>query len=195
MARTVGSIGEKTREAILSAGIDLIHDQGFEAVSLRKLASGVGLQAGSLYNHIASKQDFLFEIMRTVLVDLERELDARLDTSKSPPERLRDFIAFHIDFHIERRKEVFIGNMELRSLTPDNRKVIVKMRRAYEEFLRSILVDGDKAGDWHVEDSQVTTYALIAMLTGVSSWYEEGGRLSKNELIELHANLVFGGLK
>ncbi len=62
MARTVGSYGPKTMEAIRKAGLRLIFEHGYAAMSLRQLASEVGIQAGSLYNHIATKQELLFDL-------------------------------------------------------------------------------------------------------------------------------------
>ena len=47
MARTVGSNGPKTMEAIRKAGLRLIYSQGYEAMSLRRLASEVGIQAAA----------------------------------------------------------------------------------------------------------------------------------------------------
>ena len=65
MARTIGSYGPKTLEAIRKAGLRLIFEHGYEAMSLRQLAAEVGIQAGSLYNHIATKQELLFVLIRT----------------------------------------------------------------------------------------------------------------------------------
>ncbi|MCP5368062.1 MAG: TetR/AcrR family transcriptional regulator [Hyphomicrobiales bacterium] len=194
MARTTGSSGERTREAIRLAAIDHICAHGYEATSLRALAAGIGMHGGSLYNHIASKQDLLVGIMRRVMDDLLREAAARLDGIESPLDALRAFVDFHIDFHVARRQEVFIGNMELRSLTPENHAAVVALRTRYEDRLRRILEDGHAAGLWRVADPRVATYALIAMLSGVCTWYRPGGRLSKQALIDIHTGLVLNGV-
>lgn len=57
MARTSGSSGPATFEAIRKAGLRLIYRYGYEAMTLRQLAGEIGLVQGSLYNHIATKQD------------------------------------------------------------------------------------------------------------------------------------------
>ena len=49
MARTVGSDGARTEEAIRQAAIALIAERGFEAMTLRQLAERVGVQPGSIY--------------------------------------------------------------------------------------------------------------------------------------------------
>lgn len=79
MARTIGSHGPTTLEAIRKAGVRLIFEHGYEAMSLRQLAAEVGIQAGSLYNHISTKQDLLFDLVQDHINDLLRELDLALE--------------------------------------------------------------------------------------------------------------------
>src|SRR4051812_45395283 len=84
MARTVGSNGPKTMEAIRKAGLRLIYSQGYEAMSLRRLAAEVGIQAGSLYNHITTKQDLLFDLIKVHMDELLERLDQALDGISDP---------------------------------------------------------------------------------------------------------------
>ncbi len=194
MARTAGSSGAKTLKAIRKVAIRQIYDRGYEAMNLRQLAADVGIQAGSLYNHIKNKQDLLFDIMRTVMTDLHRDLNRELDGDGDCRRELRGFIDVHIRFNTRRRKEVFISNMELRSLDKGNHKSIVAMRAAYEDRLRGILARGREEAAWSIDDVDVTAYALIAMLSGVVNWYRASGRLSIDELIDTHIELILHGL-
>ena len=52
-------------EAIRKAGLRLIFEHGYAAMSLRQLAAEVGIQSGSLYNHISTKQELLFDLIGT----------------------------------------------------------------------------------------------------------------------------------
>lgn len=192
--RTVGSVGEVTENALRVAGIRLISKHGYEAVSLRALAKEVGVQAGSLYNYIPNKQEFLFRLLTSIMEELLVELDERLVGLEDPRDRLRAFIALHIEFHTRRKDEVFIGNMELRCLTPKHRAKVVKLRADYEQKLCQIIRDGNERGLFKVSDVVVASYATISMLTGVSNWYRPNGRLSINKLTEIHSELVFGSL-
>jgi AcrR family transcriptional regulator len=120
MARTIGSYGPKTMEAIRKAGLRLIFEHGYEAMSLRQLAAEVGIQAGSLYNHISTKQELLFDLIQDHINELLRQLDRAMEGKQDPDERLRAFVAFHVTYHVTRKREVFIANSELRSLEPKN---------------------------------------------------------------------------
>jgi AcrR family transcriptional regulator len=194
MSRTVGSYGPKTMEAIRKAGLRLIFEHGYEAMSLRQLAAEVGIQAGSLYNHISTKQELLFDLIQDHINELLRQLDRALDGKQAPEERLRAFVTFHVTYHMTRKREVFIANSELRSLEPRNYEAIVALRGAYEQRLAAILADGVEQGAFEVGDIQVATFAIIALLTGLCSWYRPGGRLTREAIVAAHEKLVLSGV-
>ena len=193
--RTAGSKGVLTSKAVREAGIQLLARHGYEAMNLRMLARSVGIQAGSLYNHIQSKQDFLFDLLRSIMVEVLASLDERLEKADGPIEQLYALTAFHIELHCARRDEVFIGNMELRSLTPEHRAIVVDLRSQYEKRIVQILRRGKQEGLFDVEDEKVAAFSLISMLTGVSNWYRPGGRRTIKQLIDSHfamAQKMFG---
>ncbi|CAN5134526.1 TetR/AcrR family transcriptional regulator C-terminal domain-containing protein [soil metagenome] len=60
-----------SRERVLVAAIALADDNGIESLSMRKLADAVGLQAMSLYNHVANKGDLLDGMIDVVFSEIE----------------------------------------------------------------------------------------------------------------------------
>ena len=194
MARTIGSYGPKTMEAIRKAGLRLIFEHGYEAMSLRQLAAEVGIQAGSLYNHISTKQELLFDLIQDHINELLRQLDRALAGKTGATERLRAFVTFHVTYHMTRKREVFIANSELRSLEPKNYETIVALRGAYEQRLAAILAEGAEQGVFEVGDVQVATFGIIALLTGLCTWYRPGGRLTREAIIAAHEKLVLSGV-
>jgi AcrR family transcriptional regulator len=194
MARTVGSHGPRTMEAIRRVGLRLIYKHGYEAMSLRQLASEVGIQAGSLYNHITTKQELLFDLIKTHMDELLQETDRALKGIERPHDQLKAFIAFHLDYHTLHRKEVFISYSELRSLEPGNYGSVVALRRAYERKLIDILDCGVARGEFAVADTTVTAFGILAMLTGVCTWFKPSGRLSKEQVTEIYSDMVLKGL-
>src|SRR3954452_8205859 len=194
MTRTIGSHGPKTLEAIRRAGLRLIFEHGYAAMSLRDLAAEVGIQVGSLYNHISSKQELLFDLVQDHVDELLRQLDGALEGRTAPEEKLRAFVAFHVTYHMSRKREVFIANSELRSLEPKNYQAIVALRGAYEQRLAGILAEGVSEGAFEVIDVQVATFAILALLTGLTAWYRPGGRLSKEAIVAAHEKLVLSSV-
>jgi len=194
MSRTIGSHGPKTLEAIRKAGLRLIFEHGYEAMSLRQLAAEVGIQVGSLYNHISTKQELLFQLVQDHMNELLRQLDLALEGKHEPAARLRAFVAFHVGYHMTRKREVYIANSELRSLEPRNYEAVVALRSAYERRLSEILSQGVASGVFEVVDVQVATFAILSLLTGLCNWYRPGGRLSKEAIIASHEKLVLSGV-
>lgn len=196
MPRKPGSNGARTAAAIRRAGLKLIHRQGFAAMSLRELAAEVGIQPASLYNHIATKQALLFELVREHMEALLASADAALAAARPDPlSQIEAFCAHHLLYHFERKQEVYISNSELRALEGQNRTRILALRRRYEERLIGLLEQGADAGVVITADAQVTAFAMIAALTGVCVWFKPGGRLSKQELVAIHASLLLDGIR
>lgn len=190
MARIAGAVGKETASRAREAALGLFARHGYAAVSMREIAGEVGVGAGALYNHFATKQDLLVELM---MAHMEALLAAWAETGASeasPEARLEAFSRFHIRFHANRSDEVFVAYMELRSLERPNFHRIEKMRRDYEAELEAILTDGAATGAFRIDDPRVATMAIIAMLTGVTSWYRQGGRLSAARIEEIYVDMV-----
>ncbi|HYD76579.1 TetR/AcrR family transcriptional regulator [Ramlibacter sp.] len=190
MGRPAGVNGADTRRAVRKAAIERIWRHGYEAMNLRDLAADVGLRLGSLYNHVPQKQEFLAELIEEIMLELLQDFAQRMEGLDDPRERLLAFVRFHIEWHTARRQETFIGNMELRSLTPEQYDRVIGLRKDYEAQVRAIVTDGRKAGQWDVDDVRITTLALLSLLTGISTWYREDGRLSQEKLIRIYQRLA-----
>ena len=159
-------------------------------MTLRELADKVGLKAGSIYRYFPSKAQLLVALMVTHLQFLLEQWRLEHPVDAAPPEQLRAFVDFHIRMHTLRRREVFVANMELRSLSPDDHRRVVALRKRYEQQLTRILAAGCASGDFAVPDPKVCAFAILAMLTGTGTWYQEAGRIKQRELIALYTGLV-----
>jgi len=188
MARTAGSHSQTTGPRVQDAALRLFARGGYAAVSMRAIAAEVGVQVGALYNYTPDKQSLLFDLLEGHMVAL---LEAfRDDAAQSVEARLQGFVRFHIEFHHARADEVFIAYMELRNLTPENFTRIEALRRQYEDGLEQILRDGVAQGAFNVADTKIATLAIIAMLTGVNTWYRAGGRLSLDQVTTQYWDMV-----
>lgn len=62
-----------SRDRVLRAAIALADEQGIEAVSMRKLGQELGVEAMSLYNHVANKDDLLDGMVELVIEEIDLE--------------------------------------------------------------------------------------------------------------------------
>lgn len=179
-----------TAAAIRTAALGLFAEKGYAAVSMREIAEASGIRQGGIYNHFDAKQDILRALMVGHMEALIAAWETRAPAGGDPSADLTDFARFHIGYHFERPEAVFVAYMELRSLEPDNFAAVEALRDRYERILRAILERGAAAGLFALRDPAVETRALIAMLTGVTTWVREGGRLSIAEITDLYVGLV-----
>ena len=194
MARRTGSRAEDTAERLRAAALRLFARHGYAAVSMRRIAAEVGVQAGALYQYTPDKQALLYDLMRGHL----QQLLAAWAESRPPAgpalARLEHFARFHIRFHAARSDAVFIAYMELRNLAPAHFAEVERLRRAYEAELEDILQAGQNEGSMALPDVRLTGMGLIAMLTGVNTWYRDGGRLSLTRVEAIYADMVRGAV-
>ena len=68
--------------------------------------------------------------------------------------------------------------------------MIEKLRKQYEDALENILRNGLAEGEFSIPDTKLAMMALIAMLTGVNTWFREGGRLSRRKVEEIYCDMA-----
>jgi len=195
MARRAGSQGRRTEAAIREAATRLIARHGYEALSMRRLAADVGVGAAALYRYFPTKQAILAGLLEVHMHELLAAWRTeRLPASRPAPERLETFTRFHVRHHLPRRDAVFLSYMELRALDPENFARIEALRRAYEADLTAILADGAGAGTLRIDDPRVAARAIIAMLTGITTWYRADGPIGAGTIEDIYWGLVSGSV-
>jgi AcrR family transcriptional regulator len=60
-----------SRERVLRAAVELCDEEGIEALTMRRLGHRLGVEAMSLYNHVANKDDILDGIVDLVVGEIE----------------------------------------------------------------------------------------------------------------------------
>ncbi|MFD9221496.1 TetR/AcrR family transcriptional regulator C-terminal domain-containing protein [Streptomyces sp. NPDC060064] len=60
-----------SRERIVSAALRIIDNEGVDALSMRRIAATLGVQAMSLYNHVGGKSDVLDGVTEFITTDMQ----------------------------------------------------------------------------------------------------------------------------
>jgi AcrR family transcriptional regulator len=106
MARPRNADGQRTRQAILDAALDLFADKGFFGTSLRDVAAAVGVRESALYNYFPGK-DALFEAILAAHQDSRLEQLAPLADGPIPDGRaiLVRLVDATLDGYVEPREQ------------------------------------------------------------------------------------------
>ena len=186
---------EPTERRILEAATVQFYEKGYHATTMREVAAAVGIKAGSLYNHYASKEELLHRIAAGVMEELLEAGKRAVSSSATPRERLRALVSHHVAYHAEERYRAKVADDQLNALAPERRAAVVAVRDEYERLWRRVLDEGRVAHGWTVRDTAVVTFAITTMCTAVDVWYREPGRLTPAEIADVYADFVLAALE
>jgi AcrR family transcriptional regulator len=193
------SAGLKTRptaepdgaEAMLRVALSLFVEQGYHGASMRDIAARADLSVSAAYHYFPSKADMLRTIMIRVTEDLIADLEAARDAAgPDPAARLAAVARAHVLLHTKRQDESFIGNSELRSLAPADRRKVVALRDRVGRVFKDIVADGCRLGVFRQPYSAETVRAILTMCTAVAGWYRAAGPDRPETVAERYAALA-----
>jgi AcrR family transcriptional regulator len=183
------------KQKIKAIAVQLIYQKGYHACSISNIADRVGIQKSSIYYHYLNKEELLYGILKDTMEDLIESLERSLQNIEGTEERLRALIRNHLNFHMDRQKEVIISDSEMRGLTADNLRSVIRMRDEYDRKTREVIKKGIDEGIFINKDTRVVVNAIITMCTQTSTWFNPLGDLSKEEVIDIYTKIIFDGLK
>jgi TetR/AcrR family transcriptional regulator, transcriptional repressor for nem operon len=99
---------------LLSGGLELVHERGFAASSVRDIAQAAGVPQGSFTNHFASKEAFGLEILERYREMMSAAVRATLRNDRLPPlRRLRAWIDGQLELlrQDDMRRGCLYGNL------------------------------------------------------------------------------------
>lgn len=178
------------REHIRRVALDMFVNLGFHSVSLRQLASAVGMQAGSLYNHIESKDALLFELIEAYESDLLQALPDNRKVESDPLKALNLFIRAHVTFTAAHRQRWLLARLEARCLGRSEQAQIQALREKTAARLQHILETGMKQRRFTTVSISAMVPCMLAMLNEISSWHSPGSSLSLNASVGLHTKMI-----
>ena len=198
MARRIGSDGTRTQAAIRAAATRLIAQRGYEALSMRRLAEEIGLQAPAIYRYYPNKQAILLCLMEAHILEMLEGWRAAKPAGTGPGAsaaasagaRLEAFTRFHIRHHWPRLDGLSVSHFELRSLSAENFARIEGLRNRYEREVVAILQAGVASGEFVRMDARVTARAVMALLNGLTTWYRPDGPIGRAEIEDMYWSMV-----
>jgi AcrR family transcriptional regulator len=183
------------KDTITAAAVALFHQKGYFATSVSEIARQCGIQKASIYHHYPSKENILFHIHKVTLEDLTGYLRGNLEGLADVESRMRAAVRSHVRFHLNRQKETFIANSELRGLTAEHYREIARQRDAYEQIFQQIIRQGAESGAFAAVDVKILSYAILTLCTAGAIWFKPRGRLRVDDIADIYESFVLFGLK
>ena len=180
-------------EAILEAAFALIVEEGYDALTMEKLAARVGISRQTLYLHFASREDIT---LRAVLSLMKQSLDViqSLDPALPPVEKLKRVVRWMLE---SRSEPVYAALIKARnsliSLKSHPEYLLALEKRA--AALARIVEAAQEAGAIRAD---LPSRLIVQMLFGlVSASYEEliaAGQTTPAQVADATRDVFFAGL-
>src|SRR5580765_5597815 len=179
---------ELTREAA-----KLFAQKGYHGTSIGDIAEALGVQKGSLYSHIASKEDLLYDALMDGAAAFHVSLDAIPDDAP-PLEKIRLALRGHLRVVAEQLDVATVFVQEWRYLEGARRDEFVAERRRYEERIRDLLREGRDLGDLRADlDEGAAVLLLLSAANWAYTWLQPGR--DTDELADRFLALMIDGMR
>ena len=160
---------ELTREAAR-----LFAQKGYHGTSIGDIAEAMGVQKGSLYAHIASEEDLLYETMREGADAFHAALDAIPEDTQAV-EKIRLALRGHLRVVAEQLDVATVFVQEWRYLEGARREEIVAERRRYEERIRELFREGRELSELRADlDETAAALLLLSAANWAYTWLQPG---------------------
>jgi AcrR family transcriptional regulator len=129
------------RDELSRQAARLFAEKGYHGTSIGDLAEALGVQKGSLYAHIAGKEDLLYETMRAGAAAFHAGLDG-IPEQLPATEKIRLALRAHLRVVAAQLEIATVFVQEWKYLEGARLEEIVVERRRYEERIRELFREG-----------------------------------------------------
>ena len=182
------------RDHILEAAAQIFSEKGYHAASMQDIAKAVCLQKASLYHHVSSKQEILFDLLERALDLLIEQQEMVLALPLAPEEKLRQAMKVYMQILTAHQALSSVLLLEHRSLEPELRLRHIPKRDRYEVLWRALIQEGKNAGFFDSADPIFAARALLGVMNWTITWYKPGGPLTAEQIANEYADLLLNGL-
>jgi AcrR family transcriptional regulator len=181
-------------DQLLETATRLFKDQGFHNTSMQDLAAALGMQKGSLYYYIDSKEELLRRLLERATSILAFQIDEIYATDLPPAEKLRWALENHAVTMMEHLDLVSVYLQEYRSLPPKRLTEALAVRKHYEQILMQMVEDGIASGDFRPVNVKMAVFGFLGMVNWTHQWFSPAGEFSSQEIAAMLADLALQGV-
>jgi AcrR family transcriptional regulator len=184
------------KEQIYSTARSLFSERGYHATTVRDIARELNMQGGSLYAHIESKEDVLWEIVSCAAEQFLGAVEPIVASDKSPVVKLHEMVRAHVQVVAANLADATIFLHEWKFLGEERREAIAGHRDRYEKLYRRVIEEGVRSGAFFAgTDPKMAARLVLSTVNWLPQWYKSSGPLSPAEVADGFSELILRGLQ
>ncbi|MCZ8316928.1 TetR/AcrR family transcriptional regulator [Phreatobacter sp.] len=184
-ARGADAAPRDARRTILDAAARILRHNGTKATTLRDIAAAVGIKAGSIYYHFASKDAIVAAVMNDGVERVHETVTRALEglpRTAGPAERLEAAIAAHLHALLDHSDYTSAGLKAFTDAPEAVRAAARPVRKRYEAVWDGIVADLATA---RLVPDDVPAETLALAILGMMNWSPEWYRADRHAIDRL----------
>lgn len=180
---------------ILEAAASEFSDKGYHVATTKGIAERAGIQQGSIYYYIKSKEAALEQICLVAIQGYVAFSEEVRKSRREPTQKIRELIFNHL-ITLEDRPEFFKVFMTHRQhLGDDARHDIGRQIRQYESNVEAVLRQGARKGAFRADiDCVNAALALLGMCNSVTVWWGKRSNDTISKIVQDFGDIFLRGL-
>lgn len=195
MAKIKTSENNSKREIIIVQAAKLFKEKGYKAASMRELATAVGVEAASLYNHIRSKNELLNAICMNVANRYTSHIDNIENEQSTALDKFEKLLRFHVKEMMVNYEEVYVTDHDWRNMEEPYLSEYRQMRRNYRKRFASIVQRGIDEREIKPIDANSIVMISINAIAAVDQWHRIVHKVNSRDLEDNIVTILVDGIR
>jgi TetR/AcrR family transcriptional regulator, cholesterol catabolism regulator len=169
------------RRQVLTVASELFAKKGFEATSIRDIASAAGMMAGSLYYHFASKEDLYIAVQDASISKIFNAVSRAIAGITDPWERLEAAAIAHAEAILDRSGfRVLVTPLFPPGLDAAVRAQLVAQRDRFERMMDTVIADLPLPADI---DRRIFRRHYLGAINWIPVWCDPDGPVAPADIV------------
>jgi len=195
MAKIKTKENNTKREIIIIQAAKLFKEKGYKAASMREIATAVGVEAASLYNHIDSKNDLLNAICMNVANRYTSNINNIENEESAVINKFEKLIRFHVKEMMHNYEEVYVTDHDWRNMEEPYLSEYREMRRNYRKRFAAIVQQGIDKKEIKSIDANTIVMISINAIAAVDQWHRIVHKVNSQDLEDNIVTILVDGIR
>ena len=184
---------ETRKDEIINTAAKLFKEKGYSAVTMRDLATAMGIKAASLYNHINSKQEILKAIIISIAEEFTNGMNAITQSESSNISKLKNIVDLHVNITSNNTNGMASLNNDWMHLE-DQLDYYLQLRNDYEASFLEIIKEGISASEIKNSNPEIIMFSMLTTLRSLYLWIPKKEDLNATDLANSLSKVLIEGI-
>lgn len=184
---------ETRKQEITRIAAKLFKEKGYSAVTMRDLATAIGIKAASLYNHISSKQELLTSIIISLAEEFTNGMKVIQSSNSNSKEKLKMIVQLHVQITTENTDGMASLNNDWMHLE-EQLEYYLTLRTNYENDFRNIINKGIVQNEIKNSNLDIMLFSILSTLRSLYLWIPKKEDLNSIELASTLSDVFIKGI-